>query len=260
MISKMKAAGAVLSLVFLAACTPVMETPAGSVTPAPEAAEVPTIPPERIVASHAASAPEAEEVPDDPVDYEFRIKRVVRLSGDITRASAVEVIQHLQYLDENNPDNRDITLIINSPGGEVEPGLAIYDTIRNLKSDVRTVCEGRAMSMAAVLLAAGTAGKRTSLADCSIMLHEISAGQEGKISNLAVQFKEIARLNGMMMDILSRHLNRKKEDVSSALSQDYYMNPEEARAIGVIDTIRNSPRAPLPPGTRPMPARRVQAS
>lgn len=204
--------------------------------------------------SATALAQTAPKLPEDPGEYEFRANRVVRLSGEINRATAITVIQRLQYLDANNPDGKDITLLINSGGGDVEQGLAIYDTMRNLKSDVKTVCEGRAMSMAAVLLAAGAQGKRMSLPHCRIMLHQASAATSGKASDMVNQLGEITKMNEAMMDILSRHLDRDKADVTRAFQPDYFVNAIEAKMLGVIDSIQTPARASLPPGARPMPA------
>ncbi|QQG35259.1 MAG: ATP-dependent Clp protease proteolytic subunit [Micavibrio aeruginosavorus] len=206
-----------------------------------------------VAAQAGAAAPAVPAVPTDPADYEFRVGRVVRLTGAVDRDSAIQVIQRLKYLDENNPGKKDITLVINSGGGDVEQGMAIYDTIRTLRSDVSTVCEGRAMSMAAVLLAAGTPGKRKALPSCHIMLHQISASNSGKMSDMMLDHHEFMKMNEALMDTVSRHTNRLKADVKKALKDDYYLNPEAAREIGVIDEVVTG-RVPLPQeGARPMP-------
>lgn len=197
----------------------------------------------------AASTPP----PTDPAEYEFRVGRVVRLTGEVSRSSAIHVIQRLKYLDENNPGKKDITLIINSGGGDVEQGMAIYDTIRNLRSDVATVCEGRAMSMAAVLLAAGAPGKRQSLPNCRIMLHQISASNSGKMSDMTLDHNEFMRLNETLMDTVSRHTDRLKPDVAKALKEDYYLSPQSAQDIGVIDMIIVPARPQPPEGRRGLP-------
>lgn len=193
-----------------------------------------------------------DKTPKDPEDYEFRVERVVRLSGSLTRDSAIEIIQKMKYLDKNNPDKRDITFIINSGGGDVEQGFAIYDTMRTLKSDVKTVCEGRAQSMAAFLLSVGTPGKRFSLPNCRMMFHQISASNSGKFTQMEIQHSEFAALNERMMDGLSRHLNRDKKDITKVFVQDYFVSGDKAVELGAIDAVIPPLRAALPEGARPL--------
>lgn len=207
--------------------------------------------------SAAQAAPkeksEAETI-TDPADYEFRVERIVRLNDDVNDTSALEVIRKLKYLDARNPDKKDITLIINSDGGHVTQGLAIYDTMRSLKSDVKTVCEGRAYSMGAFLVAAGTPGKRYALPNCRMMFHEMSAGNRGKNTDMKNYQVELDSLNDRMMDELSRFLNRRKGDLAKAFERDYYVDPEKAKELGAIDQILEPVARPRPPaGIRPLP-------
>lgn len=205
--------------------------------------------------SAAQAAPkeksETEKI-TDPDDYEFRVERIVRLNDDVNDKSALEVIRKLKYLDAHTPDKKDITLIINSDGGHVTQGLAIYDTMRSLKSDVRTVCEGRAYSMGAFLVAAGTPGKRYALPSCRMMFHEISAGNSGKYSDMNIYHKELGKQNDILMDDLSGFLNRRKDDLKRILAKDYYVDPAQAKELGAIDEILEPRKARRPAGTRPL--------
>lgn len=194
---------------------------------------------------------DAEKI-TDPDDYEFRVERVVRLNDDVNDKSALEVIRKLKYLDSHNPDKKDITLIINSDGGHVTQGLAIYDTMRSLKSDVKTVCEGRAYSMGAFLVAAGATGKRYSFPSCRMMFHEISAGNSGKYSDMKIYHAELGRQNDILMDHLSSFLNRSKDDLKKILSKDYYVDPVKAKDLGAIDEVLEPSKARRPAGTRPL--------
>lgn len=180
-----------------------------------------------------------------PEEYELKGERTVRLDDSVNRTTAVDLIRKLRFLDAHNPDNKEIVLVINSGGGNVDQGLAILDTLRNLKSDVRTVCEGRAMSMAAILLAAGTPGKRTSLPNCRIMFHQLSAGNSGTFSEMDNNHEQFAKMNENLMGIVSRLTNRTKADVTKALKQDVYFNPDQALDFGAIDSVV-SPSRPLP--------------
>lgn len=205
-------------------------------------------------AAHATPKEKSEvEKITDPADYEFRVGRVVRLNDDVNEKSALEVIQKLKYLDARNPNKEDITLIINSDGGSVNQGMAIYDTMRSLKSDVKTVCEGRAYSMGAYLVAAGTPGKRYALPSCRMMFHESSSGNRGKNADMKNYQVEFDSLNDRLMDDLSRFLNRRKGDLAKAFEKDYYVDPVKARELGAIDHVLEPARQSLPAGIRPLP-------
>ena len=138
---------------------------------------------------------------------------------------------------ESEDNERDISLYINSPGGSVTAGLAIYDTIRYLKSDVRTICIGQACSMAAVLLAAGTKGKRYSLPSSRIMIHQPWGGAEGQATDIGIQAKEIVRLKKMLTDYLAADCGQKREKLETDLERDFYLTAGEALEYGLIDKI-----------------------
>ena len=138
---------------------------------------------------------------------------------------------------ESEDSERDISLYINSPGGSVTAGLAIYDTIRYLKSDVRTICIGQACSMAAVLLAAGTKGKRYSLPSSRIMIHQPWGGAEGQATDIGIQAKEIVRLKKMLTDYLAADCGQKRKKLEADLERDFYLTAAEALEYGLIDKI-----------------------
>jgi len=163
--------------------------------------------------------------------------RIVFLGSAIDAAVANVVTAQLLYLEAEDPD-RDIELYINSPGGETSAGLAIYDTVQYVKPDVRTLCVGLAASAAAVLLAAGTPGKRYALPNARIMIHQ-PWGQigQGQAVDLGIQAKEFLRTKRMMEEILARHTGQPVDKVHGDTDRDYYMDPEEARAYGMIDGI-----------------------
>jgi len=170
--------------------------------------------------------------------------RIVFLGSAIDAPLANLITAQLLYLEAEDPD-RDIELYINSPGGETSAGLAIYDTVQYVKPPVRTLCVGLAASAAALLLAAGAPGKRHALPNARIMIHQ-PWGQigQGQAVDLGIQAREFLRTKRLMEEILARHTGQSVDRIHQDTDRDYYMDPEEARAYGMIDAIC-TPRAKL---------------
>jgi len=146
------------------------------------------------------------------------------------------VIAQLLYLEAEDPE-KDINLYINSPGGLITAGLAIYDTIQFIKPDVCTICIGQAASMAALLLAAGTPGKRSALPNSRIILHQPFGGFQGQAADIAIQAQEILRLRERINEILMKHTGQPKEKIIEDVDRDFIMTPEQAKDYGIIDNI-----------------------
>jgi len=161
---------------------------------------------------------------------------IIFLSSEINDEVANSVIAQLLYLEAENAD-RDIYLYINSPGGSITSGLAIYDTMQYVSSEISTICVGQAASMAAVLLAAGTPGKRYSLPNARIILHQPHGGFKGQASDIAIQAKEILRLRENISQILTRHTQQPTEKINEDLERDFIMTPDQAKGYGLIDAI-----------------------
>jgi ATP-dependent Clp protease protease subunit len=162
--------------------------------------------------------------------------RIIFLGTPINDDVANIVIAQLLFLESDNPE-RDIHVYINSPGGSVSAGLAIYDTIQFLKSPVNTTCMGLAASMGAFLLAAGRAGKRNALPHSRIMIHQPSGGAQGTAADIEVQAKEILYLRAKMNELMSKHTGRPVEQIERDIERDKFMSAEEAKAYGLIDNI-----------------------
>ncbi|MGC9017020.1 MAG: ATP-dependent Clp endopeptidase proteolytic subunit ClpP [Caldimicrobium sp.] len=163
-------------------------------------------------------------------------ERIIFLGTAIDEHIANLVIAQLLFLEAEDPD-KDIMLYINSPGGLVTAGLAIYDTMQYIKPDVCTICVGQAASMAAVLLAAGAKGKRYALKHSRIMLHQPIGAFQGQATEVEIQAKEILRLREILNDILSKHTGQDKEKIRKDTERDFYMSAEEALSYGIIDKI-----------------------
>lgn len=166
-------------------------------------------------------------------------KRIVLLTGEVTAELAEKVVSQLIFLDAKAP-GKDIYLYINSEGGYIQPGLAIYDTIKSLKSDVATVSLGRASSMAAILLASGTKGKRFAMPNSRIMIHQPSIyGVEGQASDIAIEAKEILHsrtlLNSLLAQLTGQPLNKIEVDTD----RDFFMSAQEAKVYGIVDKVIN---------------------
>jgi len=166
-------------------------------------------------------------------------ERIIFLGSDIDDTTADLVMAQLIFLEYEDAD-KDITLYINSPGGIVSSGLAIYDTIQYIKPDVSTICIGQAASMGAVLLAAGTKGKRYALPHSRIMLHQPIGGAGGQAADIAIHAKEIIRIKQTLNDILCHHTGQDREVIAKDTDRNFYMSAEEAKAYGLIDEIFTS--------------------
>jgi len=166
-------------------------------------------------------------------------ERIIFLGSDIDDTTADLVMAQLIFLEYEDAD-KDITLYINSPGGIVSSGLAIYDTIQYIKPDVSTICIGQAASMGAVLLAAGKKGKRYALPHSRIMLHQPIGGAGGQAADIAIHAKEIIRIKQTLNDILCSHTGQDREVIAKDTDRNFYMSAEEAKAYGLIDEIFTS--------------------
>jgi ATP-dependent Clp protease protease subunit len=166
--------------------------------------------------------------------------RIIFLGTQIDDNVANVVIAQLLFLDADNP-GKDIYLYINSPGGSVYAGLAIYDTMKFLKSDVSTICVGLAASMGSFLLAGGTKGKRLSLPNARIMMHQPSGGSQGTAADIEIQAKEILWIRERMNQIYSENTGQTPEKIKSDLDRDLYMSPDDARNYGLIDHVITKP-------------------
>ncbi len=162
--------------------------------------------------------------------------RIIFLGSSIDDNVANVIIAQLLFLEAEDPD-KDIFLYINSPGGVVSAGLAIYDTMQFIKAPVSTICIGQAASMGAVLLAAGEHGKRYALSNARIMLHQPLGGFQGQASDIAIHAKEIVRIKDILNNILSKHTGKNIKQIKRDTDRDFFMSSEEALKYGVIDKV-----------------------
>jgi len=163
-------------------------------------------------------------------------ERIVFLGTPIDDTVASLTIAQLLFLESDDPD-KDIHLYINSPGGSVSAGLAIYDTMQYIRPDVSTICMGMAASMAAVLLAGGMKGKRRALPNARVMIHQPWGGVQGTASDISIQAEEILKTKKRINEILSMHTGRSLDQVEKDTDRDYYLAADEAKEYGLIDTI-----------------------
>ncbi len=163
-------------------------------------------------------------------------ERVVFLVGPIEDHMANLMVAQLLFLESENPD-KDIHLYVNSPGGAVNAGLAIYDTMQFIKPDVSTVCIGQAASMGALILAGGAKGKRFALPHSRMMVHQPLGGFQGQATDIEIHAKEILRVRDRLNAILSRHTGRTMEKIGEDTDRDYFMDGEEAKTFGLIDSV-----------------------
>jgi ATP-dependent Clp protease protease subunit len=161
---------------------------------------------------------------------------IIFIGTEISDELANLVIAQLLYLEAERPD-REVFLYINSPGGSITAGLAIYDTMQFIKSEISTICVGQAASMAAVLLAAGTQGKRCSLPNSRIILHQPFGGYQGQAADVAIQAKEMLRIRERLYEILEKHTHQTRERIEADIDRDFIMTPEQAREYGLVDEI-----------------------
>ena len=162
--------------------------------------------------------------------------RIIFIGQPIDDNVANTVIAQMLFL-EVEDSKKDIKLYINSPGGLVTSGLAIYDTMQYVKPDVSTICMGQAASAAALLLAAGTPGKRLSLPNANILIHQPMGGARGQATDVGIQARQILRIKDRLNDIFVKHTGQPKEKIERDTDRDFYMNAEEAKAYGIIDTV-----------------------
>ena len=162
--------------------------------------------------------------------------RIIFLGGEVTDDSANLVVAQLLFLDAEDPD-KDIFLYINSPGGSVTAGMAIYDTMQHIHSDVSTICVGMAASMGAFLLTAGTKGKRKALPNSEIMIHQPSAGAQGQVSDIMIRAEMLKKTKEKLNQILSERTGQPLDRIERDGDRDYFMSAEEALAYGIVDEI-----------------------
>ena len=166
-------------------------------------------------------------------------ERIIFIGSEITDDLANLVVAQLLFL-QSEDATKDVSVYINSPGGSVTAGLAIYDTMQFLKCDVVTYCIGQAASMAAVLLAAGAKGKRHALPGARIMIHQPWGGTQGTASDIHIQAQEILRLKDYLNDLLAKHTGKSKKEVAKDTDRDFFMSAAEAAKYGLVDDVRGA--------------------
>jgi ATP-dependent Clp protease, protease subunit len=162
--------------------------------------------------------------------------RIIFVDGEITDVTADLVVAQILYLESENPE-KDISMYINSPGGSVTAGLAIFDTMQYVKCPIQTICLGQAASMGGILLAGGTDGKRYALPSSRVMIHQPWGGVEGQESDIAIQAKEILRLKKITIEYFAQHIHKSEEIVRADMERDFYMSAQEAQEYGIVDHI-----------------------
>ena len=162
--------------------------------------------------------------------------RVIFLGTEIHDDVANVVVAQLLFLEADDPD-KEISLYINSPGGSVTAGLAIYDTMQFVRPEVATTCVGQASSMGAWLLAAGSPGKRVALSNSRVLIHQPMGGAQGQATDVNIQAREILKLRQRLNEILSRHTGREVDEIARDTERDYYMSAEESKSYGVVDRV-----------------------
>ena len=181
-----------------------------------------------------------EKVPGGERTYDLWSRllkdRIVFLGTPVDDHVANLIVAQLLFLEKEDPD-KDIEFYINSPGGSVSDGLAIYDTMQIIKPDVATYCIGQAASMGAVLLAGGAADKRYCLKNSRVMIHQVSGGFRGTPADINIQAKEMNRYMDTLMEILARHTGKPEDEVRKDCDRDYFMSAEESQAYGIVDKV-----------------------
>jgi len=162
--------------------------------------------------------------------------RIIFLGTPVDDQIANLIVAQLIHLESEDPD-REVSLYINSPGGSVYAGLAIYDTIQYVKCDVQTICVGIAMAMGALLLAAGTEGKRMALPNAKILIHQVSSGFEGQATDIEIQAREVIAIKRRLEKIIAQHTGQPLDKVSKDMERDYFMTADEAKEYGIIDNV-----------------------
>jgi ATP-dependent Clp protease, protease subunit len=166
-------------------------------------------------------------------------ERIIFLVGPVNDGVASLICAQLLFLESENP-TKDIAFYINSPGGVVTSGLAIYDTMQYIRPDVATVCIGQAASMGSLLLTAGAKGKRVSLPNSRIMIHQPSGGAQGQATDIEIQAREILQLRQRLNEMYVKHTGQSLDVIQAAVERDKFMSPEEAKAFGLIDDVMNN--------------------
>ena len=174
-------------------------------------------------------------------------ERIVFLGTPIDDQIANLIIAQLLYLEREDPD-KDISMYINSPGGIISAGLAVYDTMQLLRSNVSTICVGESASMATVLLAAGTNGKRYALPNATIHIHQARGGATGQAADIEIHAREVIRRNQIVKDILVQHTGRTMEQITHDTDRDFFMDAKGAKAYGIIDEVLASGKVPVGAG------------
>jgi len=162
--------------------------------------------------------------------------RIIFLGTPVDDQIANLIVAQLIHLESEDPD-REVSLYINSPGGSVYAGLAIYDTIQYVKCDVQTICVGIAMAMGALLLAAGTEGKRMALPNAKILIHQVSSGFEGQATDIEIQAREVISIKRRLEEIVAQHTGQPLDKVAKDMERDYFMTADEAKEYGIIDNV-----------------------
>ena len=162
--------------------------------------------------------------------------RIIFLSEEVNDTTASLIVAQMLYLEAQDPD-KDIQFYINSPGGSVTAGMAIFDTMRYIKCDVATICVGMAASMGAFLLSAGTKGKRMALPNAEIMIHQPSAGTQGQITDMAIHMKRLETIKARMNRILAENTGKSVEEITLACERDNFMTSQEALEFGLVDRV-----------------------
>lgn len=162
--------------------------------------------------------------------------RIIFVDGEINDYSADLIVAQILFLESQNAD-KDISMYINSPGGSVTAGLAIYDTMQYVKSDIQTICMGQATSMGAILLAGGTKGKRFALPSSRVMIHQPWGGVQGQTTDVSIHTKEFLRLKKLSIKFLAEHTGKSEEQVAKDIERDFFMSAEEALEYGIVDQI-----------------------
>jgi ATP-dependent Clp protease, protease subunit len=163
-------------------------------------------------------------------------ERIIFLGTPVDDQIANLIIAQLLHLESEDPD-KDVYIYVNSPGGSVYAGLAIYDTMQYIKPDVQTICVGIAMSMGALLLGGGAKGKRLALPNAKILIHQVSSGFQGQATDIEIQARETINMKRRMEEILAHHSEQPLEKVSKDMERDYFMTAQEAKDYGIIDTV-----------------------
>ena len=162
--------------------------------------------------------------------------RIIFVDGEINDMSADAIVAQLLFLDSQDPE-KDICLYINSPGGSVTAGLAVYDTMQQIRSDIQTFCLGHAASMAAILLAGGTKGKRSALPSSRVLIHQPWGGAQGQAVDIGIQAREIIRLKKLTIEYFAFHTGKTEEQIARDMERDFFMSAQEALDYGIVDQV-----------------------